>query len=166
MGELVKKHQWKLIDNHLYEKLDRNRLYKLQTTGSTLVTIFNNLSELDELFYPHSIKRMFLTRFTDREDIEIDYKNTIRGDHAHYNTYELMIVLNGSVTVSLNNSVRISTYELEKNDILLIGPNVWRILTKFSKDNVNLFLCSTELNHDDYIRDFTEFQEYMQLNAH
>ena len=147
----LKKYQWKKVTlpQHFESPFDK--------TGSYLLPIFNNVKELNNIF-PYSRKRMFCTCAGESKSIE-------RGNHAHFATYELLLVLQGSVSISLDNTIKAEKIELTVGHGLIIGPNVWRILDNTSPNNVNLFLCSTELNKDDYIHDYTDFKEYMLLNA-
>lgn len=122
-------------------------------------SLFNNLDSLYSLF-PYPLKRIFCTLSHKKA------KEDVRGMHAHYKTFELMIVLRGSVRLQLDNCIKKETILLNQNDSVLIGPNVWRVLDKYSEDNVNIFFCSTIHDNDDYINKFDDFKEYMLLNDH
>lgn len=157
----LKKHQWRSSRFYSIKQFGWIRDYSSSPFGNIstddyLLSIFNSQEELYKIF-PYPLNRLFLTFAGEN--------NSIRGEHAHYDTYELQIVLKGTIIVDLDNTVRKETVKLKENEMLLIGPNVWRKLYEPSKNNINLFICSTELKNDDYIKYYTDFKEYMLLNA-
>ena len=81
-----------------------------------------------------------------------------RGFHSHRKLHQILLCLNGSVTIQVNNGV-------EKQDICLssphiglyIGPNVWREMYNFTTNAVLMVLASDFYDESDYIRDFDEY---------
>lgn len=81
-----------------------------------------------------------------------------RGNHAHKNLYQLLIAVNGSFCVTLDDGYKREDYFLNKpNEGLLICPMIWRTLSNFSKNSVCLVLASLEYSEDDYFRDYNVF---------
>lgn len=84
--------------------------------------------------------------------------NVFRGGHAHKETLELLIALNGSFEVNLNNGVEnMSVLWDQPNKGLLIKSGVWKKIDNFSPGSVCLVLASDVYEESDYIRDFDEF---------
>lgn len=84
-----------------------------------------------------------------------------RGGHAHKNLKQFLIALSGSFDVVLKdgkNEKRITLNNPSKG--LLIKPGIWRELENFSSGAVCLVLASNVYNEDDYIRDFSVFENY------
>ena len=82
----------------------------------------------------------------------------IRGRHAHYETEMILIALHGEIeikTISKNN---------EHSNFILNDPNTGLYLPKlcwhemkYSDNAIQLVLCSTFYQEEDYIRDFNQF---------
>ena len=85
-----------------------------------------------------------------------------RGGHAHKHLQQLVIAVNGSFTVTLDNGY-------ERRSVLLNHPwqglvidvNTWRTLDDFSSGAVCLVLASEHYDEDDYIYDYDEFLKYI-----
>lgn len=85
-----------------------------------------------------------------------------RGGHAHKRLQQLVIAVNGSFTVTLDNGY-------ERRSVLLNHPwqglvidvNTWRTLDDFSSGAVCLVLASEHYDEDDYIYDYEEFLKYI-----
>ena len=85
-----------------------------------------------------------------------------RGNHAHKNLYQLLIAVNGSFSVTLDDGSMQADYFLNNpGEGLLICPMIWRRLSNFSKNSVCLVLASLEYSEDDYFRDYDEFIKYI-----
>lgn len=116
-----------------------------ESIGYISVTEFNN----NQL--PFEIKRVYWT-YNTAEFI-------LRGRHAHYNTEQILIAINGKilVTTELANS-EIKVFTLDKPNIgLYIPPHVWHTM-QYSVDAVQLVLASTHYDENDYIRSYNEFK--------
>lgn len=84
-----------------------------------------------------------------------------RGGHAHKECQEVIIAASGSFTVTLDDGSQQETYLLDRPDQgLLVKTGIWRTLQDFSADSVCFVLASELYDEDDYIYDYTDFQEY------
>lgn len=86
-----------------------------------------------------------------------------RGQHAHKNLQQLMICLNGSCDIVLDDGEQ--TYDFNLNSPrqgLLIQPGFWRRLTNFAPDTVVGVLASHEYDESDYIRDYDAFKKWAE----
>ncbi|MCL2048519.1 MAG: FdtA/QdtA family cupin domain-containing protein [Defluviitaleaceae bacterium] len=112
-----------------------------------------NLTPIEaESDIPFAIKRIYYIY-----DVVPD---ATRGYHSHKKLHQVLIPLNGSITV------RLITHIEEKNIVLnspheglYIGPHVWREMYDFSPGSVLLVLASDFYDEADYIRDFNSFLE-------
>ncbi len=84
-----------------------------------------------------------------------------RGGHAHKEQHELLIAINGSLEVILDNkNSRKSIILNSANTGLHIKPGLWHELTNFSNDCILLALSSCKYDANDYISDYDEFKEF------
>ena len=88
----------------------------------------------------------------------------MRGAHAHKELYQLIIPLNGSFDVVLDDGSQKRRFTLSKpEEALLIVPGMWRDLERFSSPKaVCLVLASMLYTEQDYIRDYQEFLQFKQ----
>ena len=88
-----------------------------------------------------------------------------RGAHAHKELYQLIIPLNGSFDVELDDGRKKQRFALtEPNKALQIVPGMWRDIENFSsKDTICLVLASMLYSEADYIRDYEDFLDYKTL---
>ncbi|MGF7081471.1 sugar 3,4-ketoisomerase [Mucilaginibacter sp. UYCu711] len=89
------------------------------------------------------IKRLFYIYKVDESD---------RGGHRHHNTYQAAICIQGSCQIMNDNGVERSIFELDSpGKCLIIEPEDWHIMRKFSTDAILLVLASTAFDPKDYI---------------
>jgi len=104
---------------------------------------------------PFDIKRIYyLTRVPE---------NTIRGFHAHKELQQVLLCLNGKVTISVATPYEKKLITLDDPAKgLYIGPMIWREMYDFSPGSVLVVLASEYYNEDDYIRDYRTYCEIAQ----
>jgi hypothetical protein len=86
-----------------------------------------------------------------------------RGGHAHRHCREFIIAAGGSFTVTLDDGKSKKTFLLNHPyQGLLVNKNVWRTLDDFSSGAVCLVLAEDEFSEDDYIRDYSDYIEYLK----
>lgn len=96
------------------------------------------------------IKRNYLLYDVPRDDV--------RGLHAHKTLRQLLICLNGSLDITLDDGERSKTYCLNKpSKGLYIGPMIWRELKNFSPGAICSVLASDIYDPNDYIHDYNLF---------
>ncbi len=99
---------------------------------------------------PFVIKRIYYIYRTER--------GVSRGFHAHRNLKQILICLNGSVKILLDNgNAREQVLMDNPTKGLLIESMFWREMHEFSHDCVLLVLASEHYNEADYIRNYQEF---------
>jgi dTDP-4-dehydrorhamnose 3,5-epimerase-like enzyme len=105
---------------------------------------------------PFAIKRFYFIN-------HLYNSRTIRGWHAHKNLQQIILCLNGSFQLTLDDG-RIKQKILMNDPYsgVYLGPNVWRVMTKFSPDCVILAVASDFYKESDYIRDYQEFLKYVK----
>ena len=104
---------------------------------------------------PFEIKRMYyLTRVPE---------NTIRGFHAHKQLEQILICMNGKVTISVSTPYEKQLVTLDDPAKgLYIGPMIWREMYDFSPGSVLTVLASEHYDEKDYIRDYRDYCELAQ----
>jgi RimJ/RimL family protein N-acetyltransferase len=101
---------------------------------------------------PFDIKRVYYIYNTS--------KDVRRGFHAHKELQQVLIAVNGSCRVLLDDGKE--SVEVELNSPakgLFVDKLVWREMYDFSDDLVLMVLASDYYNEGDYIRDYDEFIE-------
>lgn len=106
------------------------------------------LENLKEL--PFEIKRIYYIY-----DTKPDFP---RGAHAHKNLEQVLIAIDGSCEVLLNDGKNQASVILNRPDKgLYIGKNMWRDMKNFSYGAKLLVLASDFYDEKEYIRDYEEF---------
>lgn len=87
----------------------------------------------------------------------------IRGLHAHKTLHQVMVCVNGSCTIVMDDGFNKTNVLLASPDIGLdIGPRVWHEMKDFSSNAVLLVFASDWYDEDDYIRNYDEFISYIR----
>ncbi|EAL0887173.1 WxcM-like domain-containing protein [Campylobacter coli] len=116
---------------------------KSDSRGS-LITL-ENLKEI-----PFEVKRIYYIY-----DTKPDFP---RGAHAHKELEQVLIMMDGSCELVLNDGKDIKNIILNRPDVgLFIGKNIWREMKNFSYGAKLLVLASDFYNEKEYIRNYDEF---------
>lgn len=82
----------------------------------------------------------------------------VRGGHAHHEAREVMVAVNGSCHVVLDDGTVREEVVLDDPTVALhVPPNIWRTMYRYSPGAALLVLCSDEYREADYVRDYNEF---------
>lgn len=104
---------------------------------------------------PFAVKRVFWVLNTPSE--------VKRGGHANKVTEEIMVALNGAVTVETESrSGQKQTFELNDPAVGLYIPTYCWLTIKFAPATTLLCLASTDFDEADYIQDFEVFRSFQQ----
>lgn len=99
---------------------------------------------------PFEIKRVYYLY-----DVPAD---KVRGEHAHKELRQILIPLNGSLKVEVDDGEERKEFSLDApNEGLYIPPMMWRELKQFSENAVCLVIADDYYDEDDYIHDYSEF---------
>lgn len=102
---------------------------------------------------PFEIKRIFFIRGV------MDPK-TIRGNHAHIRTRQVLLCPHGSFKLHLDDGTTKQRILMRDPAVgVLIGPGVWVQMTNFSSDCVVLALADEYFDESEYLRDYCEFKK-------
>jgi dTDP-4-dehydrorhamnose 3,5-epimerase-like enzyme len=87
-----------------------------------------------------------------------------RGDHAHRTCTQMLVVLRGSVQVTVNDGHEGSSCLLTQlSHGLLLPPMTWATQNYLTQDAILMVLCDQLFDEGDYIRDR---EEYISLINH
>lgn len=101
-----------------------------------------NLTVIERIL-PFEIKRIFYIYGVD---------SSVRGGHRHKKTRQAAISIQGSCEIVNNDGTSETSYILDKpNKCLLLEPEDWHIMQKFSKDAILMVLASEFFDANDYI---------------
>ena len=104
---------------------------------------------------PFEVKRMYYIYGVGQSEV--------RGNHSHKKLHQVLICLNGSIDVRLENFFGEEKYTLNDPSVgLYVGPDNWREMSNFSDNSVLLVLASAPYDENDYIRDYDEFVSFNQ----
>jgi dTDP-4-dehydrorhamnose 3,5-epimerase-like enzyme len=99
---------------------------------------------------PFEIKRVYYI-FDTKEGVK-------RGFHAHKNLEQVLICINGSCDVLLDDGSEKTVIKLEnRNEGIYLKKMIWHEMSNFSADCVLLVLASENYDEEDYIRDYQKF---------
>ncbi|MCI9421229.1 MAG: WxcM-like domain-containing protein [Dorea sp.] len=101
---------------------------------------------------PFDIKRVYYIY-----DVEPDVR---RGFHSHVDLEQVLICVSGSVNILVKTPAEEKVIPLhDPQEGLYIGPMIWREMYDFSKDAVLLVLASDHYKVEDYIRDYSVYED-------
>lgn len=85
--------------------------------------------------------------------------NVTRGFHSHRLLEQVLICMHGNVKIRVKTPIEEQIIILDKPNIgLYIGHMVWREMFDFSDDAVLVVLASEHYTEDDYIRDYSKYE--------
>ena len=119
-------------------------------------------------FPPHGDERGQLVAIEALKDLPFEFKRVYyiydtkdgvrRGFHAHYDLEQILICVNGSCKIHLDNGFETEEVLLDKpSEGLYIANNMWREMYDFTKDAVLLVIASRPYEESDYIRNYDDF---------
>ena len=124
------------------------------------------------VFQPHGDERGQLVALEEFKDIPFKIKRVYymydtaegvtRGYHAHKSLKQILICINGSCKIRLDNGKEKKVVPLEKPyEGVYVSNNMWREMFDFSLDAVLMVLASEIYDEADYIRNYDEFLEFV-----
>lgn len=82
----------------------------------------------------------------------------VRGEHAHRECHQLLVCLQGSVTVTADNGIMREEWIIDRPDIgLHILPMTWAAQYRYTDNAVLAVFASHPYDAGDYIRDYEDF---------
>ena len=88
-----------------------------------------------------------------------------RGKHSHFKTKQVLICLNGEVSVLCKDGNKERTWVLNKpNQALYIPELIWDEQVYIKPDSVLLVLANTNYDESDYITDYNKFKRLKNEN--
>ena len=89
--------------------------------------------------------------------------NQRRGEHANTKTQFVMIAINGSITVDVDDGQRKDTFVLnDPTKGLYLSASTWKVMRDFSPGAVLLVIANTKYDKDEYVTDYEEFLSGVQ----
>jgi len=128
-------------------------IIEFQTVGE-IGEGFISIAEFEKSI-PFEVKRVFWTYQTP--------DHIVRGRHAHYVTELVLVAAAGRIVVNTEmTNGKLETFVLEKPSIgLYIPPTVWHTM-QYYFNAVQLVFASSIYDENDYIRDYSEFQQLIK----
>lgn len=119
-------------------------------------------------FPPHGDDRGQLVAIEENKDLPFDVRRVYyiydtlpgvrRGFHAHKKLQQVLLCVNGSCKIHLDNGFDTAEVLLDKpNEGLYIANNMWREMYDFTPGAVLLVLASEFYDEADYIRNYDDF---------
>ena len=119
-------------------------------------------------FEPHGDDRGQLIAIEALKDIPFEIKRVYyiydtlpgvrRGFHAHKNLEQILLCVNGSCKIHLDDGTDTAEVTLDKPNVgLYIANNMWREMYDFTPGTVLLVLASHYYDEADYLRNYEDF---------
>ena len=119
-------------------------------------------------FPPHGDDRGQLVAIEEMKDLPFDIKRVYyiydtlpgvrRGFHAHKCLQQILLCVNGSCKIHLDDCHSTAEVTLDQpNEGLYISNNMWREMYDFTPGTVLLVLASEYYDEADYIRNYDDF---------
>jgi dTDP-4-dehydrorhamnose 3,5-epimerase-like enzyme len=109
------------------------------------------ISVLEKEHLPFEIKRMYW--------IHNLHSDSVRGEHAHKELEQIMIVISGQAHIKLEDHFgEVYSFELLNPSVALYVPKMMWRRVKLTSGATLVCLCSQEYREEDYIRDYQEFK--------
>lgn len=89
---------------------------------------------------------------------------SIRGEHAHYETQQILVCVKGEIVVYLDNGHEITETIIREGESIFIDKMVWDSQKFITGNEVMVVICSTHYNIYDYILDKDEFYKKINKN--
>lgn len=110
----------------------------------------------EENHVPFQIRRAFFI-------YDVPSEKVVRGEHAHRETEQVLIPLQGSFKLFVKTREESETYELDDPTTgLYVPPKTWTELKEFSDDAVVMVLASTYYDPEEYINDYEELTSLLE----
>jgi len=91
-------------------------------------------------------------------------KGNIRGNHAHKQCAQLLACVSGKISVSCDDGFVVTRHVLDNMSVgLLIPPGIWAKEEYLEEGSVLMVLCDQGYESEDYIRNYPEFREFIEL---
>lgn len=126
---------------------------KYTVSDCALIPLEENINIANDI--PFAVKRVFYIY-----DIP---EGERRGMHAHKLCHEILIAINGSFVVELNDGINKKTVTLDSSSYgLHIPPGIWALETEYSTNARCMALASDEYDPMNYIHSYSDFIKYRQ----
>jgi hypothetical protein len=100
---------------------------------------------------PFEIKRLYYIT-------NLENSVSVRGQHAHRKLEQVIICIQGSFTLGLDDGEKQQKILMNKvNTGIRLGKMLWHTMEDFSNGCVLLVVASDYYREEDYIRDYSEF---------
>ena len=84
-----------------------------------------------------------------------------RGNHAHKTLNQAMIMISGQLELELYYGKDKTKLQLNANtDYVLVPAGYWRVMKNASADAVLLVVADSEYSEQDYIRNWSDYQDW------
>lgn len=105
---------------------------------------------------PFDIKRVYYIS-------NLSNPKAVRGKHAHKELEQYIFCVSGSFRLHLDDGDKKQNITMDNPYFgIRLGPKLWHVMKKFSRDCVILVLASDYYDANDYIRDYNQFMEYIK----
>ena len=86
----------------------------------------------------------------------------VRGEHAHKKCHQLLVAIQGALSVVVDNLITARQVRLDKPHIgLYIPAGIWGIQYEFSRDAILAVYTSDKYDSHDYIRSYDEYKAFV-----
>lgn len=104
---------------------------------------------------PFEIRRVYFIN-------KLSRKSAPRGGHAHKTNTQVIICLNGSFDLQLDDGTNKQTLRLDDpSEGIILGPKLWHTMQNFSNNCTIAVFASHHYDEQDYIRQYSDFLTFI-----
>lgn len=92
-------------------------------------------------------------------------KGSVRGNHAHYKTKQLLICIQGKIEVNLYDGINYHKHVINPGETVFVDNFIWDSQKYLTGDDILIVLCSTNYDENDYILTISDFLEEVNKNG-
>lgn len=104
---------------------------------------------------PFEVKRIFLIK-----NVPI---NGVRGNHAVKMAKFFFVLLQGNVSLEIDDGKNIRKYELSLDEAILIDEVLWFKFYNFSPNTILMILSDSLYHSSNYIKEYSEFRRLKRM---
>ena len=101
-----------------------------------------SLSVLEYPDLPFLVKRIFF--------LSASKNQTVRGEHGHFETWQGVVAINGTISVLIRNTTIEVNFEIDDTVMLIIPPNNWAKFEFPNKSTKLMVVASDIYKKEDY----------------
>lgn len=89
-------------------------------------------------------------------------KGEERGFHAHFETKQLLICMQGGIVVNIYDGIKLQSCLLKPHQAVFVDKMLWDSQVFTTGNDILMVLCSTKYDKNDYIEDLNRYNKLIE----